>query len=335
MRTDSFDFSLPDELIAQKPLKERDSCRLMVLHKKGEVEHRIFADLTNYLSEGDLLILNDTKVFPARLTGYKPSGDRLDILLVKEITPGKWEIMSLGGYTGSLVITGDINAEVEKGKTATFALKGDLRKIIWKLGKMPLPLYIKRETTDSDIDWYQTVYANREGSIAAPTAGLHFTETLLERIRDMGVKVRYITLHVGVGTFRPVRVDNIINHKMDSEYFEISTSLLSEIEDNRRNGKKVIAVGTTSTRAIEGSLNGREQFPGNNGSISGATDIFIYPGYEFRAIDSLLTNFHLPGSTPILLSSAIAGKENLLKAYEKAISMQYRFFSYGDAMLIL
>ncbi len=335
MRTDSFDFSLPDELIAQEPLKERDSCRLMVLHKNGKIEHRIFSDLTTYLSEGDLIILNDTKVFPARLPGYKPSGDRLDILLVKETDPDKWEIMSKGGYSGSLKITGELTAHVEEGKTATFSGKGDLRKIIWKHGKMPLPPYIKRETTDSDIDWYQTVYASREGSIAAPTAGLHFTGNLLERVRDMGVKVRCITLHVGIGTFRPVRADHVMNHTMDSESFEINTSLLNEIEDNRRSGKKVIAVGTTSTRAIEGLLNGREQFTVNNGSISGATDIFICPGYEFRAIDSLLTNFHLPRSTPILLSSAIAGKENLLKAYEKAISMQYRFFSYGDAMLIL
>jgi S-adenosylmethionine:tRNA ribosyltransferase-isomerase len=335
MRTDSFDFHLPDGRIAQKPLNERDTCRLMVLHKNGDVEHRVFSDLIMYLSEGDLLILNDSKVFPARLTGYKPSGNRLDILLVKEVASGTWEIMSLGGYTGSLAITNNLDVHVEKGKLATFSSKVDLREILWKYGKMPLPPYIKREATDADIDWYQTVYANQEGSIASPTAGLHFTDVLLERIRDMGVKVRYVTLHVGAGTFRPVRADKVTDHEMDSELFEINTSLLNEIEDNKRNGRKVIAVGTTSTRAVEGILSRREHHLTSNGRISGSTDIFIYPGYEFRAINSLVTNFHVPRSTPVLLSSAMAGRENLLNAYKIAIDMQYRFFSYGDAMLIL
>jgi S-adenosylmethionine:tRNA ribosyltransferase-isomerase len=335
MRTDSFDFHLPDELIAQEPLNERDTCRLMVLHKNGDVEHRIFSDLITYLSEGDLLILNDSKVFPARLTGYKPSGDRLDILLVKEVASGTWEIMSLGGYTGSLTITNDLNVYVERGKIATFSCKSDLSKILWKYGKMPLPPYIKREATDKDIDWYQTVYAKQEGSIASPTAGLHFTDVMLERIRNIGVKIRYVTLHVGAGTFRPVRTDHVMDHEMDSELYEINTSLLNEIEDNKRNGRKVIAVGTTSTRAVEGILNRREHHRANNGRVSGSTDIFIYPGYEFRAIDSIVTNFHVPRSTPVLLSSAMAGREKLLNAYKIAISMQYRFFSYGDAMLIL
>ncbi|GBE00392.1 S-adenosylmethionine:tRNA ribosyltransferase-isomerase [bacterium BMS3Abin07] len=335
MKTSSFDFDLPEELIAQIPYAERDKCRLMVLHGNGAIEHRNFPDIINYLSRGDLLILNDTRVLPARLTGYKHSGYILEILLVREIETNKWEILSKGSYTGRLKISGQISAYIYNGKTAVFTCDGNIKNKLWKYGEMPIPPYIKRKATASDRDWYQTVFAKKEGSIAAPTAGLHFSRQLIREINDIGVKIRYITLHIGTGTFLPIKTDEVEQHRMHSEYFEISSSLLNEIEENIGSGKRVLAVGTTATRAIEGFLSDKERYNKGNGGFSGYTDVFIYPGYDFKAVNALLTNFHLPNSTPILLSSAMAGRENLLKGYEEAVRMKYRFFSYGDAMLIL
>jgi S-adenosylmethionine:tRNA ribosyltransferase-isomerase len=335
MRTDSFDYFLPDELVAQSPLQERDQCRLMVLHKNGEIHHRNFHDIVDYLTEGDLLILNNTKVIPARLTGYKKSGVPLDILMVKEIRDNEWEILSKGRYSGPLKITDNLSVHVNDGRHAVFPSDVHINGLLWELGLMPLPPYIRRKATGNDRQWYQTVYAEKEGSIAAPTAGLHFTDTVLRRAEDIGVKVRRITLHVSAGTFKPIRTDTLEEHTMDNEYYELRSSLIDEIAGNRKHGKKVVAVGTTSTRAIEGHMSNNHMSSRTNGFVSGTTEIFIYPGYEFNAIDGLLTNFHLPRSTPLMLASAVAGRENLLKSYDEAIEMKYRFFSYGDAMLIL
>jgi len=336
MKTDSFDFFLPAELIAQKPPEKRDDCRLMVLHRgRGTVEHRTFPHMVEYLNEGDLLLLNDTKVLPARLRGFRESGRPLDILLIEETAPDEWAIMSRGGYTGMLTISGSLRAFIENGKKARFEGSVAVREYLWERGMMPLPPYIKREALESDRTWYQTVYARKEGSIAAPTAGLHFTGEMLEKIQERGVRVCFITLHVGIGTFQPLKTDEVEQHRMHSEAVEFDSSVIDLIEETRTAGRRVVSVGTTTTRAIEGYLSGAGDFSTINGVISGHTRIFIYPGYRFRAIDGLLTNFHLPRSTPILLASALAGRETLLRAYAEAIREKYRFFSYGDAMLIL
>lgn len=335
MKTADYDFHLPEELIASRPLEERDSSRLLVLHRDGGIEHRSFSELPLFLDAGDMLLLNNTKVFPARLEGSKPSGGKLDLLLVNEVSPGLWNILTRGKYTGQLMISDDISAYVSGGKTAFFENHNDVKSLLWKKGEMPLPPYIRRRPDREDKERYQTVYAEAEGSIAAPTAGLHFTRSLLEKIASASVLVRTLTLHVGTGTFRPVKTDVLEDHAMEEEYFEIAPDLIAEMEEVKRKGNRIVAVGTTTTRALEGYLSGKCSIFSSNGSIRGRTDIFIHDGYRTKAVDSLITNFHLPRSTPLMLTSVFSGRERLLKTYETAISMRYRFFSYGDAMLVL
>ncbi len=339
------------------PAPVRDHSRLLVLRRDGPLEHRKFYDLTEYLGAGDMLLLNDTKVFPARVTGSKPAGGEIDLLLVREVDgTGVWEALFRGKYCGGITVFGDIRAEIWRDAGGGDAGEGTLppkgyirfpdmdpsciRELLWRYGSMPLPPYIRREPRDEDRERYQTVYAEHQGSIAAPTAGLHFTGELLRRIRDKGVLTRTLTLHVGTGTFKPVRTERLDEHVMDAEYFEMDAALPGEILAVKERGGRLITVGTTATRAIEGFLSGRYKKcgqPGANGrksTLCGHTDIFIYPGYRFRVVDGLLTNFHLPGSTPLMLVSALAGVENIRNAYENAIAAGYRFFSYGDAMLI-
>ena len=339
LKAADFDFHLPEGLIAKKPSDKRDLSRLLVLHKNGKIEHRIFGNLPDYLNEGDLLLLNNTKVFPARLTGTKPTGGRFEFLLVKEIGIDKWEILSRGKYRGEISIAEGFSAEMEN-ETARFSYYGNFMENLWRYGDMPLPPYVKRKPEPVDREWYQTVYAEKEGSIAAPTAGLHFTSELIEKIKDKGVKVRCLTLHVGIGTFKPIKAENLNEHSMDAEYFEIGKEIIEDIKKTKACGKRVFSVGTTTTRAIEGYMSGWYSpiHPFTDSPIHlirGYTNIFIYPGYEFRVVDSLITNFHLPGSTPLMLASAFCGAEKLSGSYSIAVSQKYRFFSYGDAMLIL
>ncbi|MEW6066826.1 MAG: tRNA preQ1(34) S-adenosylmethionine ribosyltransferase-isomerase QueA [Nitrospirota bacterium] len=344
MKVTDFDYFLPEDLIAKRPLKDRASSRLLVLCKDGTIEHKFFSDLPSYLNKGDLLLLNNTRVFPARLTGFKKNGGKVEILLVKKIGDNVWEVLSKKRFTGTLRVSEELELELYEGKTAHLKYSGDFMDILWKYGKMPLPPYIKRPPDESDKETYQTLFAKKEGSIAAPTASLHFTYDLLKKIALRDVIIRELTLHVGIGTFKPIRTEKVEEHSMDAEYFEIDKKLITEIKKTRESGKRVISVGTTTTRAIEGymcgqwSANGRNKIQDaslNPHGIKGYTDIFIYPGYEFKAIDSLITNFHLPISTPLMLTSAFCGWEKLMNAYKKAVSRKYRFLSYGDAMLIL
>lgn len=335
MKTAEYDYFLPEELIATRPLERRDRSRLLVLHRDGKIEHKRFYELPSFLNAGDMLLINNSKVFPARLFGYKPTGGRLEILLVSEVSPGLWNILAKEKYTGSLRISENLTAHITEGKTARFESYIDFMSLIWKEGEMPLPPYIKRQPDETDKERYQTVYAEVEGSIAAPTAGLHITRELLDNLTSKFILVRTITLHVGIGTFRPVKTVDLENHRMGEEFFEISSDLISEIEQVKKSGNRIIAVGTTTTRAIEGYLSGRCKTFSANGTIKGSTDIFIYEGYRFRAVDSLITNFHLPHSTPLMLTAVLVGREKLLSAYKAAIAMRYRFFSYGDAMLVL
>jgi S-adenosylmethionine:tRNA ribosyltransferase-isomerase len=348
MKTADFEYLLPESLIAHKPPSERTGSRLLVLRRDGKTEHRHFFDLPSYLDPGDFLIINNTKVFPARLIGTRTDGRLMDILLVRETSPGIWEILSRGNFSGKLKISEDLQADIREGTSAQFQTSGDLMELIWKYGDMPLPPYIRRSPDQSDKLTYQTVYAANEGSIAAPTAGLHFTNRLLDDIVARGVNVRRLTLHVGIGTFRPIRTESLEDHSMEREYFEIPDELIAEIEQAKTMGKRIIAVGTTTTRSLEGYFSGSYNngsaastsatsrvATGGHRSIRGTTDIFIYPGYTFRAVDALITNFHLPRSTPLMLVSAFAGRENILSAYQEAIAKRYRFLSYGDAMLIL
>lgn len=333
MKTADYDFFLPEDLIASRPVEKRDTSKLLVMHRSGEVEHRKFLELPCLLNPGDMIILNNTRVFPARLTGFRPDGSTLEILLVSENSDTGWNIMTKGRYTGPVTITENFTAYIKSGKTAYF--DKNVRDLIWDIGKMPLPPYIKRTPDRSDMERYQTVYAEIEGSIAAPTAGLHFTDELFEKLRSKGVHIRTITLHVGTGTFRPVKSVNVEDHIMESEYFDISPGLLKEIHHIKASGRRIISVGTTTTRAMEGYASGDCRLTTPNGSIRGRTGIFIREGYRLRVIDSLITNFHLPCSTPLMLAAVFSGRENLLSVYKTAISMGYRFFSYGDAMLFL
>lgn len=334
MRVSDFDFSLPESLIAKEPVEPRDHCRLLIMDGNGKIENGYFFHLLDYLKEGDLLLLNNTKVLPARLTGRKNTSGKIEFLLVREVAPLKWEILCRERFTGPISISEGFSAHIIDGRIATFECDEAFIKKLWQHGEMPLPPYIKRKPYERDKEWYQTVFAEKAGSIAAPTAGIHFTHELIERIRTKGVLVRFITLHVGIGTFRPVRIEDIEEHRMEPEYFEIERDVISAIGKTKATQGRVIAVGTTTTRAVEGffSSNIGESY---NGSIRGMTDIFIYPGYKFKVIDGLITNFHLPRSTPLFLTSAFCGRENLMNAYRFAISREYRFFSYGDAMLIL
>lgn len=335
MKTADFDFFLPDGFIAEKPVEKRDSSRLLVLSRNGDMEHRNFSDLPSYLQAGDMLVMNNSRVFPARVTAYKPTGGKIDILLVEKLSETAWRILAKERHSGPLTVAGSFRIHMAEDMTVTFENAREMQRIIQEHGQMPLPPYIKRKADETDRERYQTVYAESEGSIAAPTAGLHFTEELLDELRKRSIVIRMVTLHVGIGTFKPIKVDNIRDHAMDREYFEIESSLIREIEETKQRGNRVITVGTTTTRTLEGYLSGKSTISSLNGAIKGSTDIFIHEGFQFRAADALITNFHLPRSTPLMLAAAFSGRKNLLNAYETAISRGYRFFSYGDAMLVL
>ena len=335
MKTADFDYFLPDGFIAEKPVEKRDSSRLLVLSRNGDVEHRNFSDLPAYLRTGDMLVINNSRVFPARLTGYKPTGGRIDFLLVEKVSRTSWHVLAKDSHTGHLTIADSFTVHMTGDMTITFNNEEEMQRIIQEHGQMPLPPYIRRNADETDKERYQTVYAEREGSIAAPTAGLHFTEELLHSLRDRSILVRMVTLHVGTGTFKPIKAEHIRDHTMDREHFEIERSLLHEIEETKQRGNRVVTVGTTTTRTLEGYLSGKCTIQSLNGTIKGSTDIYIHEGFRFRAADALITNFHLPRSTPLMLAAAFSGRNNLLKAYEEAISRGYRFFSYGDAMLLL
>ena len=339
MKTEDFNFVLPEHLIAQTPLKNRTDSKLLVLNKEtGEIEHKHFSDVIDYLEEGDALVLNDTKVLPARLYGVKEETNAvIEILMLKETCENTWECLVKPAKRvkiGTIVNFSDkLKAECvsigEEGiRTFKLIYEGILYEILDELGEMPLPPYIHEKLNDKDR--YQTVYAKNIGSAAAPTAGLHFTQELLEKIKQKNIKIVYITLHVGLGTFRPVNVDDINNHKMHSEFYMMSKESADILNAVKKNNHKIISVGTTSTRTLETIMNLYGEFK----ECSGWTDIFIYPGYKFKAIDNLITNFHLPKSTLVMLVSALAGKENVLNAYNEAISQEYRFFSFGDSMMI-
>ena len=340
MKVEDFNYNLPEELIAQTPLEKRDSSRLLVLDKQtGEIEHKHFTDIINYLNEGDTLVLNDTKVLPARLIGVKEETNAIiEILLLKNTEGDNWECLVKPARrikVGTIVTFGDgkLKAEcISEGEDGIrhFKLlyKGILLEILEELGTMPLPPYIHEKLEDQSR--YQTVYAKEVGSAAAPTAGLHFTKELLKDIENKGVNIAYVTLHVGLGTFRPVSVDTIEEHEMHSEYYSMTKEVAELLNKTKENGKRIIAVGTTSTRTLETIASKYDGFK----ECSGWTNIFIYPGYKFKAIDSLSTNFHLPKSTLVMLVSALAGRENILNAYNEAVKEKYRFFSFGDAMFI-
>ena len=340
MNIEDFDYELPEELIAQTPLEKRDSSRLLVLDKEtGEIEHKYFCDIIDYLEKGDTLVLNDTKVLPARIIGVKEeTGAVIELLLLKNIESDNWECLVKPARRikkGTIVSfgNGELKAEcvLEKDEgIRCFKLiyEGILMEILEKLGTMPLPPYIHEKLEDQSR--YQTVYAKEVGSAAAPTAGLHFTNELLKRIEDKGVDICYVTLHVGLGTFRPVSVSNIEEHEMHSEFYSMSSEVASKLNKAKKEGRRIIAVGTTSTRTVESIINLYGEFK----ECSGWTKIFIYPGYEFMAIDALITNFHLPKSTLIMLVSALAGRNIILNAYREAVKKKYRFFSFGDAMFI-
>ena len=339
MRKSDFYFDLPAELIAQTPLERRDSSRLLHLDKvTGELEHRHFYDLLDYLREGDCMVFNDSRVLPARLIGARPTGGSVELVLLRDRGEGRWECLSRPGRktrpgTEILFGNGELKATVESvaeggNRIVRFDYEGIFLEVLERLGKMPLPPYIKEELQDSER--YQTVYSREIGSAAAPTAGLHFTKELMEKIAAKGVKLCYVTLHVGLGTFRPVKAEEIEDHEMHSEFCIIPEETARIVSETKKNGGRVIAVGTTSCRTLE-------SFAREDGSLpatSGWTNIFIYPGYTFKCIDALVTNFHLPESTLIMLVSALAGREHVLHAYEEAVKERYRFFSFGDAMFI-
>ncbi len=339
MKTEDFNYDLPEYLIAQTPLKKRDESRLMVLDKvTGEIEHKHFYDILDYLEEGDVLVLNDTKVMPARLHGVKEeTGSHIELLMLKEIESDVWECLSRPAKRidiGTIVDFGGIlkakciQIKEEGIRVFKFIYDGIFYEILDKLGEMPLPPYIHEKLLDKDR--YQTVYAREIGSAAAPTAGLHFTNELLKKIKEKGVKIEYITLHVGLGTFRPVATENVLEHQMHSEYYVMSKETAEVLNEAKKTGSMIVSVGTTSTRTLETVMTLYGEFK----ECSGWTSIFIYPGYKFKAIDFLITNFHLPKSTLIMLVSALAGRENILRAYNIAVNEKYRFFSFGDAMLI-
>ena len=340
MKTQDFYYDLPEELIAQDPLEDRSSSRLLILDKEtGAVSHHVFKDIVDHLHEGDCLVVNNTKVLPARLIGAKVGTDaKIEVLLLKRKENNTWETLVKPGKKakpgtkisfGDGLLVGEVMDVVEEGnRLIQFQFDGIFEEILDQLGQMPLPPYITHQLEDKNR--YQTVYAKHAGSAAAPTAGLHFTPELLEEIKAKGVEIAYVTLHVGLGTFRPVKVENVLEHHMHSEFYQIEASEAEKINRAKENGNRVICVGTTSCRTVESAAdeNGRLK------ECSGWTEIFIYPGYEFKILDCLITNFHLPESTLVMLVSALAGKENVLAAYEEAIKERYRFFSFGDAMFI-
>lgn len=341
MKTSDFFYDLPEELIAQDPLEDRTASRLLVLNREtGAVEHKIFSDVIDYLNEGDCLVINNTRVIPARLIGEKEgTGGKVEVLLLKRRANDVWETLVKPGKKlrpGARVTFGDgrLKADIleiaeEGNRLVRFYYEGIFEEILDSLGEMPLPPYITHKLEDKEM--YQTVYAKYDGSAAAPTAGLHFTKELLSKIEEKGIKIASITLHVGLGTFRPVKVDDVNNHHMHTEWYEVNAEAADIINETKRNGGRVICVGTTSCRTIESVAD-------ENGYMkakTGETDIFIYPGYKFKVMDGLITNFHLPESTLVMLVSAFAGKENVLAAYETAVKERYRFFSFGDAMILI
>ena len=341
MDVKDFYFDLPQELIAQDPLEDRSSSRLLVLDKKtGEIEHHTFRDIVSYLKKGDCLVINDTKVIPARLFGVKEDTQaKIEVLLLKRKENDIWETLVKPGKKakpgtvisfGDGLLKGTVVDVIEDGnRLIQFSYEGIFEEILDQLGQMPLPPYITHQLKDKNR--YQTVYAKHEGSAAAPTAGLHFTKELLKEIEDMGVTIAHVTLHVGLGTFRPVKVDNVLDHHMHSEFYVVEEEEAKKVNDAKKNGGRVICVGTTSCRTVESAT-------GEDGILtagSGWTDIFIYPGYRFKILDGLITNFHLPESTLVMLVSALAGRDHVLHAYEEAIKERYRFFSFGDATLII
>lgn len=339
MLVSDYDYYLPEELIAQDPIPDRSSSRLMVLDRAtGEISHRIFRDIKELLKSGDVLVINDTKVIPARLYGVtEKSGGKVEILLLKKLEDGAWEVLVKPGKRcreGAVLDFGDgklrgIVREVKEdgNRIVKFEYEGIFEEILDELGQMPLPPYITHELKEKDR--YQTVYAKYEGSAAAPTAGLHFTKELLEEIKEKGVEIVSVTLHVGLGTFRPVKCETVEEHHMHSEFYRIEPEAADAINRAKREGRRVICVGTTSCRTVEAASADGELKAG-----SGWTEIFIYPGYEFKTVDALITNFHLPQSTLLMLVSALAGRENILRAYKEAVDERYRFFSFGDAMFI-
>ena len=339
MKTDDFDYYLPEELIAQTPLEKRDSSKMLVLDKKtGEMTHEHFNNIINYLDENDVLVLNDTKVIPARLYGTKEdTGAVIELLMLKDLGNNIWECLTKPAKrvkVGTVVKFSDklsakcISIGEEGIRHFELLYEGILYEILDELGEMPLPPYIHEKLKDKDR--YQTVYAKNIGSAAAPTAGLHFTKELLKKIEKKGVKILYVTLHVGLGTFRPVSVDDVTKHKMHSEFYQMSKEVADELNKAKKEGKRIISVGTTSTRTLETIIGLYGEFK----ECCGNTEIFIYPGYEFKAIDALITNFHLPKSTLIMLVSALASKEYIMAAYKEAVERGYRFFSFGDSMFI-
>ena len=339
MKTSDFDYYLPEELIAQTPIKDRDRSRLLIMDRKtGELEHKNFYDIIDYLNPGDVLVLNNTKVMPARIIGHKIDTDAvIEVLMLKDLGNDTYECLSKPARrvkVGSIVkFSDELSAECtfvgEDGiRHYKFIYNGIFLEILDRLGEMPLPPYIHEKLKDKDR--YQTVYAKEVGSAAAPTAGLHFTKELLKKIKDKGILIEEITLHVGLGTFRPVEVEDVNNHKMHSEFYSMSKETAEVLNNAKKEGRRIISVGTTTTRTLETIMNLYNKFK----ECSGWTDIFIYPGYEFKAIDALITNFHLPKSTLVMLVSAFSSKENILNAYNEAVKEKYRFFSFGDAMFI-
>ena len=341
MKTSDFYFDLPQELIAQDPLEDRSSSRLMVLDRKtGEIEHHIFKEVIDYLNPGDCLVVNNTKVIPARLFGSKEGTEaKIEILLLKRKENDVWETLVKPGKKakpgtrisfGDGLLTGEVIDVVEEGnRLIKFTYDGIFEEILYQLGQMPLPPYITHQLKDKNR--YQTVYAKHDGSAAAPKAGLHFTPELLEAIKAKGVNIAHVTLHVGLGTFRPVKVEDVTNHHMHSEFYIVEEDQAKLINETKQRGGKIVSVGTTSCRTLESATDDQ----GVLHAGSGWTDIFIYPGYQFKMIDRLITNFHLPESTLLMLVSALAGKDNIMAAYEEAVKERYRFFSFGDAMMIL
>ena len=340
MKTSDFYFDLPEELIAQDPLEDRSASRLLVLNKEtGETEHKIFRDIVNLINPGDCLVLNNTRVIPARLLGVKEdTGAHVEVFLLKKLTKDTWETLVKPGKKlkpGARVVFGDgllkatiLDTMEEGARKVLFEYDGIFEEVLDKLGEMPLPPYITHKLKDRDR--YQTVYARYDGSAAAPTAGLHFTNELLAELEAKGVRIAYVTLHVGLGTFRPVKVDDVTNHHMHSEHYVVTEEAADIINSTKANGGRVICVGTTSCRTIESASDDTGTvIPGESD-----TQIFIYPGYSFKVLDALITNFHLPESTLVMLVSALAGKDNIMKAYREAIDLKYRFFSFGDAMFI-
>ena len=339
MKTQDFWYDLPEELIAQTPLLKRDTSRLMVLDKNtGEVTHKHFYDILEYLHPGDCLVMNDSRVLPARLLGHRPTGGAVELLLLRDLGDKRWECLAKPGrklLEGQQVIfgNGELTAVVRKvcddgNRIVEFFYEGIFLEVLERLGKMPLPPYIKAELQDQER--YQTVYSKEVGSAAAPTAGLHFTEELLEKIRQKGIKTAFVTLHVGLGTFRPVKVEDVHSHHMHSELCMLGEETAKILNETKASGGRIICVGTTSCRTLESLVNEDGTFEPK----SRWTDIFIYPGYTFKAMNALITNFHLPESTLVMLVSAFAGRENVLNAYTKAVAEKYRFFSFGDAMFI-